>query len=108
MCYKTKCRKECFESICFCKLPILSLDHIEINCKCGRMSLYHILCISDTTRCSDCNAFISKEMMLQIKDAKQKITINYKKEKLRENKQRIVRKQIQKIITQKVLPSFIK
>ena len=84
------------------------MDHMEISCTCGTLSLYHILCISETTKCINCNAHLNAEMMLQVKDAKQTILLKYKKEKLREKKQVELRKQIQNKIIQKVLPLFKK
>ena len=108
MCFKTKCNEQCFKLKCSCKLPIISLQHIQIKCSCGTSSLYHVLCISDATKCIHCNKSFSIEIMFQIKTIKKQIIEDIQKHKLRQRKQTFFRKQLQQKITQQVLPFLLK
>jgi len=83
------------------------MDHIQIDCECGS-SLYHIFCISQLTKCYKCKAAFSTKIIQQIKDATEKVLLNHQKQRKKENKQIIVRKDIQKNITEIIQPFFIK
>ena len=89
-----KCSERCSTTLCFCKLPLNFMDHIQLSC-CN--STFHVFCIAKQMNCPYCAKKINKNIINEVNS----ILIKKKNEnKEKEKKKTLFRKHIKETIEQ--------
>jgi len=99
------CTETCIHLQCHCKLPLISMDHMQLPC-CNE-SLCHVICISKKSECPNCKTKFNKQIKTYIKNVEFRILEKKKREEKRKQKQNLFRIQLQKQL-HKIMCTIIK
>lgn len=98
--YHAICKKTCFKNDCFCGLPIILMEHVQLPC-CND-SIHHVNCIMNESSCPNCKRKFDKQTLNYIQNVNEKVIQKQIKQqiekKAREPKQKMLRKQIKETV----------
>jgi len=86
----------CITKNCFCNLPMLAYDHIELNC--CKHAVYHVKCIIKCEKCPHCFHRFNDNTMEVIQMTQNKVLKKLKKKAMIEKKKSLFREEIKKTV----------
>ena len=95
---------DCKDLQCFCGLPLFMMDHLQLPC-CGEAK-YHVLCISNQTKCFKCNKEFDKFIKRHIQNAEAIVLQKLQKEEKFELKRLQAREQLQRLINSTIFVKY--
>ena len=98
--HNIKCDARCVTTLCFCKLPLNLMDHIQLPC-CN--SMFHVFCIAKQLNCPYCENKINKSIINEVNSILiKKKNENKEKEKRKSLFRKQVKEKIEKIIYSRI------
>ena len=94
----------CKEVQCSCGLPLFMMDHLQLPC-CNEAK-YHVLCISNHTKCLKCKKDFNEHVILFVQNAQAIIMQKFRKEQSNELKRLKARKKLQLSIIDKIFVKY--
>ena len=87
-------KKQCIAKQCFCNLPMLLADHIELQC--CKEAIYHVRCIINCDKCPYCLKKFTDDTIKNIQITETKVLMKLKKKKALEQKKLLFREEIKR------------